>query len=93
MEGCLRYLVGGSLEATLLLKKYIFKIVPMINVDDVLYGNSRCDINGIEINQQWIQSNCNLHPTVSACKELLTRLVVEGYEIDYFLDLHGHIKK
>ena len=68
MEGCLRYLVGGSLEATFLLNKYIFKIVPMVNVDGVLYGNSRCDISGSDINRQWQYPNRNLHPTVFACK-------------------------
>lgn len=65
----------------------------MVNVDGVLYGNSRCDISGSDINRQWQLTNRNLHPIVMACKETFAKLAAEGYEIDYFLDLHGHSKK
>ncbi len=68
MEGCIRYLLGGSEEATQLLNKYIFKIVPMMNVDGVIYGNSRCDISGSDINRQWSAPDKNLHPSVCATK-------------------------
>lgn len=36
-----------------LLQKYTFKIFPMINVDGVIYGNSRCDLSGDDLNRQW----------------------------------------
>jgi murein tripeptide amidase MpaA len=85
--------VSNSYEANVLLNKYIFKIVPMVNVDGVLYGNSRCDISGSDINRQWNFPSEILNPTVFACKEMFTRLVADGCEIDYFLDLHGHSKK
>jgi murein tripeptide amidase MpaA len=65
----------------------------MVNVDGVMYGNSRCDISGSDINRQLNTPNKILHPIVFACKEMFTRLAAEGYEIDYFLDFHGHSKK
>ena len=41
MEGALKFLVGNSKEATILRQRYIFKIIPMVNPDGVIYGNFR----------------------------------------------------
>lgn len=93
MEGCLKYLVSGTEEAISLLHRYIFKIVPMVNVDGVIYGNSRCDINGCDVNRQWSNPNRYFLPIVFNIKSTFEKMIAEGYEIDYFLDLHGHSKK
>jgi len=77
-----------------LLKRYIFKIFPMVNVDGVIYGNSRCDISGTDVNRKWTRNpNKFLYPIVNDVKVLFSKLSNEGYEIDYFIDLHGHSKK
>lgn len=41
MEGVINFLLGGSNKAKELLRKYVFKVVPMINIDGVIHGNSR----------------------------------------------------
>lgn len=81
MEGIINFLVSGKSEANELLKKYIFKIMPMMNPDGVIYGNSRCDISGADINRQWGFPSRDLYPTVSACKAMMTRLTNSGHEI------------
>jgi len=66
----------------------------MFNVDGVIYGNARCDISGTDINRKWTKSpNSFLYPIIKATKKLYHELLNENYEIDYFIDLHGHSKK
>lgn len=77
-----------------LLKDYIFKIVPMVNIDGVIYGNSRCDITGSDINRKWTRNpNKFMYPIVSAIRTTFLRLTMEEYSIEYFIDLHGHSRK
>lgn len=42
-----------------LLDSYIFKIIPMLNPDGVIIGNSRCNLYGYDLNRQWKQNNKN----------------------------------
>ena len=77
-----------------LMKRYIFKIIPMVNIDGVMYGNSRCDITGSDTNRKWTKHpNSPLYPIISAIRKLVNNLVHEGYEIEYYIDLHGHSRK
>ncbi|MCB0370332.1 MAG: hypothetical protein KDD45_13130 [Bdellovibrionales bacterium] len=32
---------------------YIFKVVPMVNPDGVIHGNSRAELTGIDPNRSW----------------------------------------
>lgn len=41
MEGIINYLLGHSKKSKDLLKRYVFKVVPMVNIDGVIHGNSR----------------------------------------------------
>jgi murein tripeptide amidase MpaA len=95
MEGLINSLVYLTNENSVeLLKKYIFKIIPMFNVDGVIYGNSRCDISGSDTNRKWTpKPNSFLYPVTHNSKKLFSQLINEGYDIEYFIDLHGHSKK
>ena len=95
MEGLINSLVNLSAEWCVdVLQDYILKIIPMVNVDGVVYGNSRCDITGSDINRKWTRNpNKFMYPIVSAIRTLFQRLRMEEYEIDYFIDLHGHSRK
>lgn len=55
MEGVINYLLGSSIEAIFLRSQFVFKIIPMMNPDGVIYGNSRCNLAGVDINRQWIE--------------------------------------
>ena len=51
IEYIIDYLVGNSLEAKILRENFIFKIVPMLNIDGVLNGNYRCNLSGVDLNR------------------------------------------
>ncbi len=47
----------------------------MVNVDGVIYGNSRCDINGSDMNRKWTNSpNAFFYPTINKIRSLITGL-------------------
>ena len=52
MKGIIDFLVGSSFEARSLRRKCIFKIVPMLNPDGVVYGNTRCSLLGVDLNRR-----------------------------------------
>lgn len=52
MEGILDYLLDDSDEnAAELRKRFVFKIVPMLNPDGVIVGNYRCSLSGVDLNR------------------------------------------
>jgi murein tripeptide amidase MpaA len=54
MKGIIKFLaLDQSIEAVTLRRNFVFKIVPMINVDGVMYGNYRCSLSGIDLNRTW----------------------------------------
>jgi len=46
MKGVIDFLTSDAPEARVLRDKFVFKIVPMINVDGVVNGNYRCSLTG-----------------------------------------------
>lgn len=54
-----------------LLDNLIFKIVPMINVDGVVHGNTRTELTGVDPNRMWKKTMKRLSPGVSAVKKLI----------------------
>jgi murein tripeptide amidase MpaA len=54
MKGIIDYLVGSSVGARVLRDNFVFKIVPMLNPDGVINGNTRCSLAGVDLNRQWI---------------------------------------
>jgi len=41
MEGFLNFIISNHPDAIYLRKNFIFKIIPMLNIDGVIAGNSR----------------------------------------------------
>ena len=52
LSGILHYLTGDTEAAETLRKLFIFKIVPMLNPDGVIVGNTRCNLAGADLNRQ-----------------------------------------
>jgi murein tripeptide amidase MpaA len=72
MKGILDFLTSeDNAEADLLRKNFVFKIVPMINVDGVIYGNYRTSLAGIDLNRTWKRPNPVLFPEVTAIKKVV----------------------
>lgn len=90
MQGMLDYLISD--EAAELRKHFVFRIVPMLNVDGVVYGNQRCSLLGVDLNRRWVCPNVFLHPTIFYSKWLLRHMHNERRVLMY-CDLHGHSRK
>jgi cytosolic carboxypeptidase protein 2/3 len=64
MKGVIDYLLGPSLGARMLRDTFVFKIVPMLNPDGVINGNTRCNLTGVDLNRSWLTPDKKLHPTI-----------------------------
>ncbi|CAD8105961.1 unnamed protein product [Paramecium sonneborni] len=83
-----------SNEAEELLDQLIFVIVPMMNVDGVIFGNYRTGCAGRDLNRKFRENCKQLYPTVYAMKQLISDLYqVYGDQIVGFIDIHGHSAK
>ncbi len=69
VEGILKYLLplissakttsGSSLDE---LNNFVFKIIPILNVDGVIHGNSRAGLNGLDPNRCWKKPKKGVNP-------------------------------
>ena len=93
MRGILHYITGKTDTAEALRKHYIFKIVPMINPDGVIVGNTRCNLAGADLNRQYKHAVKEAFPTVHHVKMLIAKLLEDDYSISIYCDLHAHSRK
>ena len=92
MKGAVDFLTGRSKEAEILRKAFVFKIIPMLNPDGVIYGNYRCGLAGVDLNRRWKNPNKNLHPTIFASKRLIKSFAKER-KVELICDMHGHSRR
>ena len=90
LRGAVAFLLSSEEEAQALRQNFVFRVVPMLNPDGVRYGNTRCDLFGIDLNRRWICPNRLMQPTLYYVKKMMK--AVEG-DIALFCDLHGHSAK
>lgn len=91
-EGFIRFLMGNTEQAKLLRKMFIFKIIPMLNPDGVICGNSRTSLNGADLNRAWISPDKIEHPCIFHTKQFI-KSFTQKHETLIYLDLHSHSKK
>jgi cytosolic carboxypeptidase protein 2/3 len=72
---------------------YIIKIIPMINPDGVVIGNSRCSLAGLDLNRRWSEPNPIMHPEIFYIKSNMKLVEKQSGGISMFCDLHGHNKQ
>ena len=89
VKGCIDFLMGNSEEAKKLREIYVFKIVPMMNPDGVLVGNSRTSFAGCDLNRRWSKPNEIIHPEVYNTKQMILKLSNQR-NIGFIIDCHGH---
>jgi hypothetical protein len=73
-------------------RQFVWLVVPMMNPDGVICGNSRCNLAGLDLNRCWDNPSESSCPTVFHTKALLHRLC-PLVTISLFLDVHGHSRK
>ena len=64
IKGVIDFLLSDKIEAKILRNSYVFKIIPMLNIDGVIHGNYRCSLIGADLNRRWKKPNEILHPTI-----------------------------
>ena len=90
MKGMLDFLTDpDDQDAVALRRNFVFKVVPMINVDGVIYGNYRCSLAGIDLNRVWKKPEKIMFPEVAAMKKLMDEFHSE-HPVLLYTDLHGH---
>ena len=92
MKGVIDYLVGPSVGARILRDTFIFRIIPMMNPDGVILGNTRCSLSGMDLNRQWQDPQKEVNPILYHTKELIKQTSKER-ELVIFCDFHGHSRK
>lgn len=73
-------------------RQFVWLVVPMMNPDGVICGNSRCNLAGLDLNRCWDNPSESSCPTVFHAKALLHRLC-PLVTISLFMDVHGHSRK
>ncbi|TNJ30245.1 putative Carboxypeptidase [Giardia muris] len=83
-------LYKNELLRKFLLEKYLFKIIPMVNPDGVILGNSRVNVERIDMAHHWpLATNLNC-PELFAIRELINEHVIEQkYELKFIIDMHA----
>jgi len=89
MQGIIKFLTGVSESAQLLRSKFVFKVVPMLNIDGVVNGNYRCNLSGVDLNRQWLEPSWINHPTIWYTKNMIKEFK-KIREIFLFTDFHNH---
>jgi murein tripeptide amidase MpaA len=74
MKGIIDYLLGPSENAKTLRDTFYFKIIPMLNVDGVVNGSSRCNLAGVDLNRTWDKPSKKLNPSAYHMKEMVIEL-------------------
>ena len=82
-QGFIEFLVSDHPSAKILRKNYIFKIIPMLNPDGVIYGNYRCSLLGYDLNRKWDHPSKYFEPTIYYSKKLL-KVFLEEREIKLY---------
>ncbi|KAL4495505.1 hypothetical protein ABPG72_020246 [Tetrahymena utriculariae] len=74
MKGMLDFLLSDHEIAVDLRKKYIFRMIPMLNPDGVRYGNYRCCLFGNDLNRKWKKALDYIHAPIHSVKKLVKKL-------------------
>lgn len=56
LEGLIRTVLGDDALGRALRQQYVFKIVPMHNVDGIILGNYRTNAGSIDLENQWLNT-------------------------------------
>ena len=92
MRGVIQFLTGNSETAAALRERFVFKIVPMLNPDGVIIGNTRCNLAGRDLNRQYKNVIKEAFPPVHQTKIMIKKLMEEG-SIGMYCDFHAHSRK
>ncbi|XP_022809843.1 cytosolic carboxypeptidase 3-like [Stylophora pistillata] len=92
MKGMLDFLTSGHHIAEKLRRKFVFKLVPMLNPDGVIVGNYRTNLAARDLNRTYKDPKKESFPTVWHMKNMLESFK-KDHQVIIYCDLHGHSRK
>ncbi|OPJ74168.1 cytosolic carboxypeptidase 2 isoform B [Patagioenas fasciata monilis] len=92
MRGLLDFLLSADADARILRQLFDFMVVPMLNPDGVVVGNSRCSLAGRDPNRAYGAARGGSFPGVWHLRAMVERVLAER-EVVLYCDFHGHSRK
>jgi hypothetical protein len=74
MRGLLDVLTSSAPVAIELRRRFVFKIVPMLNPDGVINGSHRTNLAGFDLNREWSDPSPTKAPTILALRAMIMAL-------------------
>ena len=88
-NGILKTLINSDNPINnILLDNFVFKLIPIINVDGVSNGYFRLDQNGFNLNRCYLNPNQKINPENFAITKLFY-FYFSKYKVRYYFDLHA----
>ncbi|XP_029675008.1 cytosolic carboxypeptidase 1-like isoform X2 [Formica exsecta] len=94
MHGTMEALLSDSQYASSLRDDYVFKIIPMLNIEGVVNGCNRYGLTNEDLNRRWSNPNQVYHPVIYHTKGLMeycARVLQRPPHV--FVDYHGHSRR
>ncbi|XP_018402970.1 PREDICTED: cytosolic carboxypeptidase 1-like [Cyphomyrmex costatus] len=94
MHGTMEALLSDNQYANSLRDDYVFKIIPMLNIEGVVNGCNRYGLTNEDLNRRWSSPNRMYHPVIYHTKGLMeycTRVLQRPPHV--FVDYHGHSRR
>ncbi|XP_030379191.1 cytosolic carboxypeptidase Nna1 isoform X2 [Scaptodrosophila lebanonensis] len=92
MKGLMDFITGDTTVAKRLRHKFIFKLVPMLNPDGVIVGNTRNSLTGKDLNRQYRTVIRETYPSIWYTKAMIRRLI-EECGVAMYCDMHAHSRR
>lgn len=73
-------------------KRFVFKVIPMLNPDGIYRGYYRVDTKGQNLNRYYTDPKLDLQPTIYATKKVIEQQN-ELKKLKVYIDLHAHAGK
>ena len=71
IEGIIKFLLSKCDDAEFLLNNFVFRIVPMLNIDGVVHGNTRAELSGVDSNRKWKDPHKLYQPVIYNIKKMI----------------------
>ena len=90
LNGILDILADRNSELAIeLRKRYVFKIVPMLNPDGIYRGYYRVDTKGQNLNRYYTDPKLDMQPSIYAVKKTIEQQHELG-KLKVYIDFHAH---